>query len=62
MAQRGALGNGHQAIEETVYGRAKTVNGKLTFEKVKRYPADKVNPPEGVKSADWIKAGFKAAK
>lgn len=57
-----ALGKGHQAVEETVYGRAKTVNGKLTFEKVKRYPADKVNPPEGVKSADWIKAGFKAAK
>ena len=57
-----ALGNGHQAVEDTVYGRAKTVNGKLTFQNVKRYPADKVNPPEGVKSADWIKAGFKAAK
>ncbi len=54
-----ALGKGHQAIEETVYGQAKMVKGKLTFEKVKRYPADKVNPPEGVKSADWIKAGFK---
>ena len=26
---------------------------------VKRYPAEKVNPPEGVKSADWIKSGFK---
>ncbi|HQR29589.1 MAG TPA: ABC transporter substrate-binding protein [Anaeromyxobacteraceae bacterium] len=57
-----ALGKGHQAVEETVYGRAKTVNGKLTFQNVKRYPADKVNPPEGVKSADWIKAGFKAPK
>jgi len=57
-----ALGKGHQAIEETVYGQAKTVQGKLTFVNVKRYPADKVNPPEGVKSADWIKAGFKAPK
>ncbi len=55
-----ALGKGHQAIEETVYGQAKLVKGKLTFVNVKRYPAEKVNPPEGVKSADWIKAGFKA--
>jgi len=57
-----ALGKGHQAVEETVYGQAKMVKGKLTFVNVKRYPADRVNPPEGVKSADWIKAGFKAAK
>ncbi len=57
-----ALGKGHQAIEETVYGQAKMVKGKLTFVNVKRYPAEKVNPPEGVKSADWIQAGFKAAK
>jgi branched-chain amino acid transport system substrate-binding protein len=38
------------------------VKGKLTLVNVKRYAADKVNPPEGVKSADWIKAGFKAPK
>ena len=57
-----ALGKGHQAVEETVYGQAKMVKGKLTFANVKRYPAEKVNPPEGVKSADWIKAGFKAPK
>jgi branched-chain amino acid transport system substrate-binding protein len=57
-----ALGKGHQAVEETVYGRAKTVNGKLTFVDVKRYPAEKVNPPEGVKSAEWIKASLKAGK
>ncbi len=54
-----ALGKGHQAIEGTVYGMAKTVGGKLTFVKVKQYPADKVNPPEGVKSADWIKTSLK---
>ena len=57
-----ALGKGHQAVEETVYGRAKTVAGKLTFVDVKRYPADRVNPPEGIKSADWIKTALKPAK
>ena len=57
-----ALGKGHQAVEPTVYGQAKTVNGKLTFTNVKQYPAEKVNPPEGVKSSDWIKSGFKASK
>ena len=55
-----AIGKGHQAIEGTAYGRAKSVKGKLTFTDVKHYPPEKVNPPEGVKSADWIKAGFKS--
>ena len=55
---RMALGKGHQAIEETVYGLAKSAGGKLTFTNVKRFPAEKVNPPEGTKSADWIKATF----
>ena len=57
-----ALGKGHQAVEGTVYGRAKTVNGKLTFVDVKTYAPDKVNPPEGVKSADWIKTSLKLVK
>jgi len=61
-AIRMSLGKGHQAVEETVYGQAKTVDGKLTFVNVKRFPADQVNPPEGVKSADWIKAGFPAPR
>jgi branched-chain amino acid transport system substrate-binding protein len=56
---RMAIGEGHQAIMETVYGQTKLVGGKITMVKVKRYPAEKVNPPEGIKSADWIKAGFK---
>ena len=56
---RMALGKGHQAIMETAYGQTKLVNGKLTLVNVKRYPAEVVNPPEGVKSADWIKSGFK---
>jgi branched-chain amino acid transport system substrate-binding protein len=56
-----ALGKGHQAVEGTVYGMAKTVGGKLTFVKVKQYPPEKVNPPEGVKSAEWIKTSLKPA-
>ena len=58
---RMALGKGHQAVEGTVYGMAKTVNGKLTFVDVRHYPAERVNPPEGVKSADWIKSSIHPA-
>jgi branched-chain amino acid transport system substrate-binding protein len=54
-----ALGKGHQAITETAYGQTKLVKGQMTVTKVKRYPAEQVNPPEGVKSADWIASGFK---
>jgi len=52
-----ALGNGHQAVMEMVYGQSKYVRGKMTVTNVKRYPAEKVNPPEGVKSSDWIQSG-----
>ena len=55
-----AIGKGHQAIMETAYGQTKLAGGKLTVVNVKRYPAEKVNPPEGMKAADWIKGGFKA--
>jgi branched-chain amino acid transport system substrate-binding protein len=53
------LGKGHQATQEVVYGTAKTESGKLTIVDVRRYPAEKVNPPEGVKAEDWIKKGLK---
>ncbi len=56
-----ALGKGHQAVEGTAYGMAKMAGGKLTYTKVKQYPPEKVNPPEGVKSADWIKTSLKPA-
>ena len=52
-------GKGHQAVMETVYGMSKVVGGKMTVTNVKRYPAEKVNPPDGVKSAEWIAGGFK---
>ena len=54
-----ALGKGHQAIMETAYGQTKVVKGQMTVTRVKRYPAEQVNPPEGVKSADWIASGFR---
>ncbi len=57
-----AIGKGHQAVQEAAYGTAKKVAGKLTMVNVKRYPADKVLPPEGVKSADWIKSSLKPVK
>ena len=57
---RMAIGGGHQAIMETAYGQTKMQGGKISVVNVKRYPAEQVNPPEGVKSADWIKSGFKA--
>ncbi|HTT36541.1 MAG TPA: ABC transporter substrate-binding protein [Burkholderiales bacterium] len=53
-----ALGNGHQGIQGTAYGMTKLVAGKLTITNVRRYSAEQVNPPEGVKSEDWIKSGF----
>jgi branched-chain amino acid transport system substrate-binding protein len=57
-----ALGKGHQAIEGTAYGMAKTVAGKLTFENVRQYPPERVNPPDGAKSAEWIKTAFEPAR
>jgi len=54
-----AIGAGHQAITETAYGVTKKVKGKMTVANVKRYPASAVNPPDGVKAADWIAGGFK---
>jgi branched-chain amino acid transport system substrate-binding protein len=54
-----SLGKGHQAVQGTAYGTVKHVDGQLTLVNVKHYPAEKVNPPEGVKSEDWIKSGFK---
>ena len=56
---RMAIGKGHQAVTETAYGQTKVVKGQMTLTNVKRYPAEQVNPPDGVKSADWINSGFK---
>jgi branched-chain amino acid transport system substrate-binding protein len=57
-----ALGKGHQAVQGTAYGITKNVGGKVTMVDVKTYPEAKVTPPDGVKSEDWIKSGFKSDK
>ena len=41
-----------------MYGMTKAIGGKLTMINVTRYTAEQVNPPERVKSEDWIKSGF----
>ncbi|HZP87115.1 MAG TPA: ABC transporter substrate-binding protein [Burkholderiales bacterium] len=53
------LGKGHQAVMGTAYGSTKLVNGQVTVVNIKQYPAERVTPPEGVSSADWIKGGMK---
>ncbi len=52
-------GKGHQAVQGTAYGTVKQVDGKLTVTDVTHFPPEKVTPPEGVKSEEWIKSGFK---
>lgn len=59
-----SLAKGHQAISDTAYGRYKydKSTGQASVTDVKRYKAGCVNPPEGVKSLDWIQSGFKGAQ
>jgi branched-chain amino acid transport system substrate-binding protein len=54
-----STGKGHQAVQGTAYGTVKHEKGQVTLIDVKTYPADKVTPPDGVKSEAWIKAGFR---
>jgi branched-chain amino acid transport system substrate-binding protein len=55
-------GKGHQAVQEMVYARYKSVGGKPVLENVVRYPADCVNPPDGITAEQWIEKGFPGAK
>ena len=55
------LGKGHQAASGTAYGMTKLVNGQVTVVNIKRYPAERVQPPEACPAPDWIKAGMKPA-
>jgi branched-chain amino acid transport system substrate-binding protein len=54
-----ALGKGHQAVQPVSYGTVKKVNGKITLVNVRSFAPDKISPPDGVKSLDWIRSGFK---
>jgi len=56
---RMALGKGHQAVMDVAVGTARTVGGELRIVDIKRYPANLVNPPDGVKSEAWIRSGMK---
>ena len=40
-------------------GTVKKVDGKLTLINIKYYPPSQISPPDGIKSVDWIRSGFK---
>ena len=54
-----ALGKGHQATMDAAVGTTRVEDGQLKIVDIARYSADKVNPPDGVKSEAWIKSGLK---
>ncbi|MBK8018261.1 MAG: ABC transporter substrate-binding protein [Betaproteobacteria bacterium] len=55
---RMTLGKGHRGIQDAVYGTVRNSGGKATVTNVIRFPADTVNPPDGVKSEDWVRSGL----
>ncbi len=61
---RMAIGKGHQGIGEIAYGttRFDKAKGEAGIVDMKRYPAECVNPPPGVKSLDWLAQGMPGAK
>ena len=54
-----ALVKGHQATMDAAVGTTRVEGGQLKIVDIARYSADKVNPPDGVKSEAWIKSGLK---
>jgi branched-chain amino acid transport system substrate-binding protein len=54
-----ALGKGHQAVQHVPYGTVKKLGGKVTLTNIKYYPPEQISPPDGMKSLDWIRSGFK---
>ena len=59
-----ALGDEHQAIQSNAAGRSKwDPDAKMVrLVDIERFAAECVNPPPGIKSADWIAQGFPGAK
>jgi branched-chain amino acid transport system substrate-binding protein len=60
-----ALGKGHQGVEPVVYGITgdfDPATGEVKLTNVTEFPVECVNPPEGMKSEDWIKQGFPGAR
>jgi branched-chain amino acid transport system substrate-binding protein len=54
-----ASGKGHQAVMDAAVGTTKAEGGQLKIVDIVRYPAERVTPPDGVKSEAWIKSGLK---
>lgn len=54
-----SLGKGHQAVQSVPLGTVRIVDGKATLTNVKFYPPEQISPPDGMKSIDWIRGGFK---
>lgn len=59
-----AIGGGHQAIEPAGYAVVKfdPALGVNTFSNIRVFSARCVNPPDGMKSLDWIDRGFPGAQ
>ncbi|MDK3071971.1 ABC transporter substrate-binding protein [Sedimentitalea sp. JM2-8] len=59
-----ALADGHQAIQPNAIGTTKwnADAGKMELVDVEYYDARCVNPPEGIKSQDWLAQGFPGAQ
>ena len=60
-----ALGKGHQGVEPVAFGITgdfDQATGEVKLTRVIEFPVECVNPPEGMKSEDWIKQGFPGAK
>jgi branched-chain amino acid transport system substrate-binding protein len=60
-----ALGKGHQGVEPVVYGITGDFDpaaGEVKLTNVATFPYECVNPPEEMKSEDWIKQGFPRAR
>ncbi len=59
-----AIGGGHQGIQETAYGtyRFNKETGTPQIVDIIRFPAECVNPPDGIDADAWIKGGMKGAK
>jgi branched-chain amino acid transport system substrate-binding protein len=58
------LGDGHQAIQPIAIGRTKynAEKKRVDLVDIQYFNAECVNPPPGVKAADWIKGGMAGAK
>jgi len=62
---RMAIGKGHQAVEPVAYGMTGPYDAQqkeVRLTNVMTFPAECVNPPDGVKSEDWIRQGFPGAR